>query len=79
MLVCEIFLFNMNIIFFRVRKLIRDLKEKRINTLKSSTAQAVAKKRQRKKDREKAKKMQKLLAKSSKHTKKRHRKKTGKK
>ncbi|KAF8769931.1 nucleolar protein 12-like [Argiope bruennichi] len=59
----------------KLRKVIKDLKNKRIKTLKKSKTQLEAKKLQKKKDKQKAKRMKKLLKKSLKHTKKKHKKK----
>ena len=62
----------------KVRKLIRDLKSKRVKTLKSSSTQLAAKKRQKKLDRTKGKKIQRQISRSSKHTKKKNKKKSSK-
>ncbi|GIX98588.1 nucleolar protein 12 [Caerostris extrusa] len=56
-------------------KLIKDMKAKRIKTLKKSKVQFEAKKMQKKKDKQKAKSIKKQLAKTMKHTKKKHKKK----
>ncbi|CAL1294176.1 unnamed protein product [Larinioides sclopetarius] len=58
----------------KLRKLIKDMKNKRIKTLKKSKTQMEAKKVQKKKDKQKAKRMKKQLQKTLKHTKKKHKK-----
>ncbi|XP_054718943.1 nucleolar protein 12-like [Uloborus diversus] len=59
----------------KIRKLIKDLKTKRINALKKSSTQFSVKMLQKKKDRIKAKRMRKQMEKSLKGAKKKHKKK----